>query len=52
MDRIDIAGTVGLALVAAGIWLLAGLGWCLILIGAVLVGLFTVREVRAIVRGG
>ena len=51
MDRIDAAGAVGLALIAGGVWMLAGPAWCLILLGGVLVALFAVREIRAIVRG-
>jgi hypothetical protein len=51
VDRIDVAGITGLGLLSGGIWLLAGPAWCLILVGGVLVGLFTVREIRAIVRG-
>lgn len=51
MDRLDALGMVGLALVAAGVWALAGWPWCAVLVGSVLIGLFAVREVRAIVKG-
>jgi hypothetical protein len=50
VDRIDIAGGAGLALIVCGVWGLSGWPWAVILFGGALVGLYTVREVRAIVR--
>jgi hypothetical protein len=41
----------GLASIAVGVVALAGWPWCAILVGSVLVGLYAVREIRAIVKG-
>lgn len=51
MDRFDALGLVGLSLVAAGVWDLAGWAWTSVFVGAVMVVVYSVREVRAIVRG-
>ena len=40
-----------MGLVAAGVWGLAGWAWSAVFVGAVLVLVYGVREIRAIVRG-
>jgi hypothetical protein len=51
LDRFDVIGLIGLASIAAGVCALAGWPWCAVLVGAILVGLYAVREIRAIARG-
>lgn len=51
MDRFDALGLVGLSLVTAGVWNLTGWAWASVFVGAVLVLVYGVREIRAIVRG-
>ena len=46
MDRWDIAGMTGTALVTVGIWGLAGQWWAAVFVGVVLLGLYGVRELR------
>lgn len=47
MDRVDVAGMAGLALVAAGVWGLAGWPWAAVLVGCSFLSVYVLREVRA-----
>ncbi len=47
MDRWDILGGVGAGLVGGGLWALAGWPWAWIWWGALLLGLYAIRELRS-----